>query len=247
MSKRSDEARLRRAAEAGDMDAAAELAGMLEDKGDLPGAEHWLRLAANGGYIPGQVGLGLLLSEKGRLEEAARWLRNAASSKDPEFAHMTEIAAGILGRVLLQSNKLDEAEHWLNIGAAAGFEDAEKDLEKLRRIRRDGGQGDVTGSSGGEVLQTFEVSSVMFYDGSGHRLGPSVCTLTRTRFIIDDARGGISQILLRDITGVSTPGRLVSPKQLRINALGVAYDIYCQSKDQKNLMEAWLSRAIRGV
>lgn len=247
MSKRGEEARLRRAAEAGDMNAATELANMLEDKGDLSGAEHWLRLAANAGYIPGEVGLGLLLSDKGSPEEAAKWLKAAASSEDPEFARMAEIAAGILGRNLLQSNKLDEAEHWLTIGAAAGFEDAGKDLEELRRIRRGGAQGGASQSSGDEVLQTFEVSSVMFYDGSGHRLGPSVCTLTRTRFIIDDARGGISQILLRDINGVSTPGRLVSPKQLRIKAPGAAYDIYCQSKDQKNLLEAWLSKAIRGV
>lgn len=96
------------------------------------------------------------------------------------------------------------------------------------------------------MLQTFDVSFVTFYDGSGHRLGPSMCTLTRTRLIINDARGGISQILLRDIIGVSTPSRLAAPKLLRIKAPAVAYDIDCRSKDQKNLLEAWLSRAIRG-
>jgi hypothetical protein len=88
---------------------------------------------------------------------------------------------------------------------------------------------------------------VVAYNGSGHRLGPSVCTLTKTRLIIDDARGGISQIQLRDINGVSTPGRMVSPKMLRITASGVAYDIYCVSKDQKYQLEAWLSKAIRGA
>jgi hypothetical protein len=94
--------------------------------------------------------------------------------------------------------------------------------------------------------QTFEVSSVMYYDGGGHRLGPSLCTLTRTHFIIEDARGGISQILVRDINGVSTPGRTVSPKQIRITAPGVAYDIYCHSKDQKYQLEESFRRAIRG-
>lgn len=97
--------------------------------------------------------------------------------------------------------------------------------------------------SGSDVLQEFEVDSVMFYDGSGHRLGRSICTLTRTRLIIDDARGGISQIQLRNITGV----RSMSRKMLRVQAPGVAYDIYCVSKDQKNLLDAWLSEAIRGA
>jgi hypothetical protein len=118
-------------------------------------------------------------------------------------------------------------------------------LDQVRKARRDGSQGRANGGPGGEVLQAFEVASVMFYDGSGHRLGPSICTLTRTRLIIDDARGGISQIRLRDINGISTPGRLISPKQLRISVPYAAYDIYCQSKEQKNLLEAWLSKAIR--
>ena len=40
---------------------------------------------------------------------------------------------------------------------------------------------------------------------------------------------------------------MVSPKMLRITAAGVAYDIYCLSKDQKYQLEAWLSKAIRGA
>ncbi len=247
MYKRGEEARLRRAAEAGDMQAATDLGLMLEDNGDLSGAERWLHRAATAGYIPGVLGLGVMLHENGRLEEAEKWLKIAAISEDPEFAGMAAIGAAALGNNLLRRNILDEAEHWLTRGIASGFEKAERDLEELQRIRRSGSQGGGSRSSDDEVLQTFEVSSVMFYDGSGHRLGPSLCTLTRTRFIIEDARGGISQILLRNINGVSTPGRLVSPKQLRIHAPGVAYDIYCQSKDQKNLLEAWFSKAIHGV
>lgn len=247
MSRRGEEARLRKAAEAGDVEAATDLALLLEDNGDLSGAERWYRAAAIAGHIPGVLGFGVMLHENGRLEEAEKWLKMAAICEDPELAGMAAIGAAALGNNLLQRNILDEAEQWLMKGIAGGFEGAERDLEELQRIRRSGSPGGTNRSSGDEVLQTFEVSSIMFYDGIGHRLGPSLCTLTRTRFIIEDARGGISQILLRDVNGVSTPGRIVSPKQLRIHAPGVAYDIYCQSKDQKNLLEAWFSKAIRGV
>lgn len=133
------------------------------------------------------------------------------------------------------SKRSEQAE--LRRAAEAG--DAEEDLAAIRSARG--------GGAGDEVLQTFEVDSVMFYDGSGHRLGPSICTLTMTRLIIDDARGGISQILLRDITGMSTPGRLISPKLLRISVPAAAYDIYCASKDQKHQLEAWLAKAVRGA
>lgn len=80
--------------------------------------------------------------------------------------------------------------------------------------RSQGGQSTTVGAmsdSGQRPIQEFDVSSVMFYDGTGHRLGPSRCALTSERLIIDDARGGVHQILLRDISGLSTPGRLVSP------------------------------------
>ena len=248
MSKRSEVARLRRAAEAGDMQAATDLGDMLEEDGDLAGAEHWFRLAANADNMYGALSLGVVLCQKGNLKAGAEWAKKAASSTDPEFKKGAAMAAGLVGKAMLDLGDFDESEHWLKKAVAAGFEPAGEELENLQRARTGGTGGGVAGrNSGDDVLQSFEVSGVMFYDGSGHRLGPSECTLTRTRFIIDDARGGISQILLRDINGVSTPGRMVSPKMLRINSPGVAYDIYCQSKDQKNMLEAWLSRAIRGV
>ena len=133
------------------------------------------------------------------------------------------------------------------LGAAANIEDAVAQLERLKKYRAANTPDGARQGSGSDVLQTLEVDSVIFYDGSGHRLGQSVCTLTRSRLIIDDARGGISQIQLRDITGMSTPGRIISPKQLRITAPGIAYDIYFLSKDQKYDFEAWLSEAIRGA
>ena len=40
--------------------------------------------------------------------------------------------------------------------------------------------------------------------------------------------------------------RTMLRKTLRVEAPGVAYDIDCVSKDQKDQLEAWLSKAIRG-
>lgn len=239
MSRRSDEARLRKAAERGDMNAACELAEMLEDDRDLAGAERWYRFAAAAGHMEAANDLGLMLFKMGEFEEAEPWVRKAATSNDPEDPLIAQYGAGMLGMCLVELGRPDEAEQWLVIGADAELDFAINALEKL--------QANALGGSGSDVLQTFNVDSVMFYDGTGHRLGPSVCTLTRTRLIIDDARGGISQIQLRDIRAVSTPGPIVSPKMLRIRLATIGYDIYCLSRDQKNMLETWLSKAIRGA
>lgn len=241
MSRRREEGRLRQAAEAGDMDAATELADMLREDGDLSGAVRWNRRAAEADNIDGMFGLGMVLCQMGKFEEAEPWFRKAVA--DPRHEETPGYCEYALGRCLADLQQFDEAEQWLAIGAAANIEAAVDQLERLRKYRADNPPVGARQGSGSDVLQTFEVDSVIFYDGSGHRLGRSVCTLTRSRLIIDDARGGISQILLRDITGVSSPLR----KQLRITAPGVAYDIYCLSKDQKNDFGAWLSEAIRGA
>lgn len=97
-----------------------------------------------------------------------------------------------------------------------------------------------------QKLREFEVKYVTFYDGTGHRLGPAQCTLTSTRLIISDVQGGIHQIPLRDISGVSMPSRVGAPKMLRISLPGQAYDIDCVSKDQTNAVSFWIGQAIRG-
>jgi hypothetical protein len=96
------------------------------------------------------------------------------------------------------------------------------------------------------AIQYFDVDNVAFYDGVGHGLGPSQCTITTDRLIIDGTRGGMRQILLRDISGLSTPGPIVSPKQLRISLPTAGFDVYCNSKAQKLAMEDLLNTAIRG-
>jgi hypothetical protein len=92
----------------------------------------------------------------------------------------------------------------------------------------------------------FEVDSVMYYDGSGRRLGPSVCTVTPEKIIIDDARGGIHQIRVRDISGTGMKTMFPPAKQLRINLQLSTYDIYCKTKNQKEQMEYLIGQSIRG-
>jgi len=235
MSRRSEEKALRKAAEGGDLHSALALAQTFEEDGDKASAEGWYRFAAMRDDLDGAAELGRMLCQRGEFGEAEPWLRKATASDDQQTA---QYGAAVLGMCLRELDRDDEAEQWLIIGADAGIDFAVDALEKLRKERAGGGRG-----SGSDVLQTFEVAFVMFYDGSGHRLGRSVCTLTRTRLIIEDARGGISQIQVRDINRVRTMLR----KTLRVEAPGVAYDIDCVSKDQKNQLEAWLSKAIRGV
>src|SRR6185437_14552301 len=172
MSNRRELARLRAAAKAGDM----------------AGAEYWSRIAAPSGDITAKMVLGILLCDKGNDEEGISWLKAAASSKDPKFTTVAGMAAAVLGRSLLErihaghipreQKNLDEVEHWMKIAIAAGYEVAQGDLEVLERTRRGETQGRASQGSGGDVLQTFDVSFVTFYDGSGHCLGPSMFTLT---------------------------------------------------------------------
>jgi tetratricopeptide (TPR) repeat protein len=237
MPDRREVARLRQAAEAGDMDAATELANLLMHEGDLSGAEQWNRRAAEANNHGGIVDLGFVLCSQGRFEEAEPWLRKGAA--DPRRAETPGHCEALLGSCLFMLGRFDEAEQWLAIGAAADIDFAVSDLEKIRKHRAEGTLESIRHGSPKQVMQTFDVDSVMFYDGVGHRMGSAICTLTRERFIID-AQGGMYQIPLRDITGVRIPAR----KLLRITAPGVAYDIYCRSKDQTHSLQAWLSEGI---
>lgn len=232
------------AAEAGQIHAATDLGCMLEKNGDIPGAEFWYRLAASADDMCAAICLGELLSQGGRFEEGVEWLKRAALSKDPEWA---DLAASGLGLRFMDRRNLDEAERWFRVALAAGYVKAKEGLRAVDQLRRDEAQAKVRRSPCDESLQTFEVTSVMFYDGSGHRLGPSFCSLTNTRLIIDSFRGGIRQVSLQNINSVSSPSNVISPLMLRINVPGAAYDIYCKNRDQKDHLEAWISRAIRGA
>jgi hypothetical protein len=165
-------------------------------------------------------------------EELTSNARFCASCGEPVRARAQDTHCGGCGEELTPNARF----------CASCGEPAKGSPERRSPIRGSVGQSRL---GGGETLREFTVKYVTFYDGSGHRLGPSECTLTNGRLIIHDARGGIHQILLRDISGISTPSRLAAPKMLRISLPAHAYDIDCTSKDQKYAIEAWLDQAIR--
>jgi hypothetical protein len=95
-----------------------------------------------------------------------------------------------------------------------------------------------------ERLREFDVHSAVMADGTRHLLGPAECTLTRTRLILGDMRGGMHQIFLEDITSINS----VSRKTLRIflPGRGRTYDMSFKTRDQTNAVAYWISQAIRG-
>jgi hypothetical protein len=135
MSRRSEETRLRKAAERGDMSAAKELAEMLEQDGDMVGAERWLHFAAAAGDMEAAGDLGLMLCKRGEFKEAEPLLRRVATSNDPEDPFTAQYGAAVLGKCLISLGRRDEAEQWLVIGADAGLDFAIEALEGLRRDR----------------------------------------------------------------------------------------------------------------
>src|SRR5690242_3063943 len=114
MSNRRELARLRQAAEAGDMDAAVELADMLSDAGDLSGAERWNRRAAEAGNLDGIAGLGVVLCQMKKFKEAEQWFRKGLA--DPRHAEVPGYFEYVLGRCLADLQEFDEAEQLLAIG-----------------------------------------------------------------------------------------------------------------------------------
>lgn len=89
---------LRRAADAGDAEAAEELAVILLKAGDEEAALRYLELAAEGGSERAAREAGRL-----HLSRAEKWLRIGVAAGDPEAAHL-------LGDLLLASGDLDGAQ-----------------------------------------------------------------------------------------------------------------------------------------
>ena len=110
----------RRAAAAGDVDAATELAGLLAKRGGL--AE--LRALAGAGIWEAAARLAGLLAARGDLDEAAQVLRSQADTDD-SFAHF---AAFLLSRLY---GDLDEAAQVLRSQADTGGQDAARWLAGL--------------------------------------------------------------------------------------------------------------------
>jgi Double zinc ribbon len=191
------------------------------------------RQATNGGQSTPEGESGGPTNCSGCGEELTPNARFCASCGEPVNTGAQDTQCGGCGEELTPNARF----------CASCGEPVDGSLRRRSSVRDGAGQ---SRTSGEKTLQEFTVKYVTFYDGSGHRLGPSECTLTNTRLIIHDARGGIHQILLRDISGISTPSRLAAPKMMRISLPGHAYDIDCNNKDQKYAIEAWLDQAIRG-
>jgi hypothetical protein len=96
-----------------------------------------------------------------------------------------------------------------------------------------------------ELLSKFHISGATYYDGVGHHLTESECTLTNMRLTIEDSRGKTQQILLRDITGV-TPHMGFGSKSVDIN-VGNAYAIhlYCKGRERVREVAGILNEAMR--
>jgi TPR repeat protein len=87
--------------------------------------EQALRQAAEAGELDSAYRLGRLLAESGRFAEADPWLRSALHTD-----HVGE-AAFFLGAIASEQDRLDEAERWWLLAAAAGDLEAASNLADL--------------------------------------------------------------------------------------------------------------------
>lgn len=122
------EAWWRRAAEAGEAEAAHNLGLLYARRGEQVQAEVWWQRAAKGGSADAAYSLGLAYRTRGRSKEAENWCRRAAEAGSAAAAHD-------LGRLFLERGRLGEAETWWRLAAEAGDSDAAYDLGGLLKER----------------------------------------------------------------------------------------------------------------
>ena len=89
------------------------LGSVLEEKGDLEGAEAWYLRAARGGNAYAMSNLGLLLAERGNARDATMWYRRAATMGNTGAMHN-------LGCLLKGVGDLDGAEEWFRYSVDGG-------------------------------------------------------------------------------------------------------------------------------
>ena len=96
-----------------------------------------------------------------------------------------------------------------------------------------------------ELRSEFDISGATYYDGAAHHLGPSKCTLTSMRLMIEDRTGKTQQLHLRNITGVTPHTGLVN-KSVDIN-VGSSYAIhlYCKPNARVREIAGLLNEAMR--
>jgi uncharacterized protein len=106
-------ARLRGAAEGGDVVAMRHLAPRVGSVGRFEEMEHWQRSAAERGDVTAMKALGDLLSGFLRNEEAEQWWRRAAEAGDTAAMHS-------LSALLMDTGHAEEGDAWLRRAAEAG-------------------------------------------------------------------------------------------------------------------------------
>jgi TPR repeat protein len=111
------ESAIRKAAEAGDGVAMANLGILLREQGKDGEAEQWFREAVEAGNADAMLLLGSFFTEHGNIPEAERWLRKAVAIENVE-------AMIFLGAVLTERGDSAEAEQWLRKAADAHNTDA---------------------------------------------------------------------------------------------------------------------------
>ena len=130
LARRGDLDGLRARADAGDRHAASELARLLKDRGDLDG----LRARADAGDEHAARELAELLLERGDLDGGAQILRAAADAGDE---HAAQRLAALLADLLSKRGDLDGGAQILRAAADAGDEDAARRLADLLAWRGD--------------------------------------------------------------------------------------------------------------
>ncbi|RRD50301.1 tetratricopeptide repeat protein [Arachnia propionica] len=110
----------RRAAEAGEAEAAFNLGSMLED--DDPGAAlSWYERGAEAGHTDAKVNAGTLLADGGDFVGAARWWVSAAEDGDTDAMYN-------LGQLADRDGSAEEAERWWLQAARRGHDEALQNL-----------------------------------------------------------------------------------------------------------------------
>jgi TPR repeat protein len=104
---------LRKAADAGSLDAMFMLGLASQLPTETRQAEHWYRKAAADGHTAAMYYLGFLLAEQGHTDEAEQWYRQAANAG--HFGAMSNLAV-----LLNEQGHTDEAQQWHRRAAAAG-------------------------------------------------------------------------------------------------------------------------------
>jgi tetratricopeptide (TPR) repeat protein len=102
-----------------------------------------------------------------------------------------------------------------------------------------------------EPRRFFLERGATYYDGKANYLFECECVLTNERLIIEDVRGRVQQIPLRDITRVYPHTQLVpllGTKSVDIGIRGpAAIHLHCKSNDEVRSIAMWIRRAMSSI